>query len=183
MRTLSLCLIGTSPLLLHRVARHQEREKITAHGHRGESLEEEAREVMSQDESGNPMVPVSWVSDALRIGCSRIVLEGKQISFCKFQSAVQLPTGLLALKDTDNYTPALEVYASMQHSAPGSRKSIAVVAPIFRDWTLVLPIETNLDDELLMRIFNEAGRAGIGLFHPPKKQFGQFRCVVELRNA
>ena len=178
MRTLSLALIGTSPLLLHRISRHQERDHIAASGAEGKSLEAEAENVMSKDEHGNPAVPVPWLWDALRAGCSRIIVKGRQASFFELQSLIHLPEGTLPLKNTDNQNPCWEVYSSIQHASPESKKSIVVVTPKFKDWMLELKVEVReefLGEELLLKIFNEAGRAGIGLFHPPKKQFGQFK--------
>jgi len=138
---------------------------------------------MSKDSHGNPMVPVSWLSDAMRVGCSRIIVEGKQLSSIKISSSVQLPDGLIALKDRDNRPPVWTPYASVQHGAPGSKQSIAVVAPSFKDWMLSFQVQIDEafpDDELLLRVFAEAGRGGIGLFHPPKKHFGQFRVMPVL---
>jgi hypothetical protein len=183
-RTLNLQLVGTTPIILHNVSRHQLREQIASRSGSSLSLEEEALEVMSKDNDGNPAVPVSWLSDAIRVGCSRITVEGKQISFFKLQSVVQLPEGMIPLRDTDNHIPIWKVYSSIQHAAPKSNRSIAVVAPMFKDWMLTVQavvtgelISGNdvLNEVVLEKIFAEAGKVGIGLFHPPKKQFGQFR--------
>ena len=182
MRTLNFRLIGTSPLLLHRTAKHQHREHIASNINHGERFEEEALEVMSKDAVGNPAVPVSWLWDAIRVGCSRITVEGKQISYVKVSAVMSLgPKDFLSLKSTDGRTPEWRVYKSVQHAGPSSKKSILVVAPEFRDWALEVMVRCHLDfpdDELLLKIFTEAGRVGIGLFHPPKKHFGQFRCGV-----
>jgi len=177
MRTLNLQLVGTTPILLHHVSRHQFREQLASRDG-GKSIEEEAQEVMVRGDDGNPAVPVSWIWDALRVGCSRITVEGKQVSFFQLQSVIHLPATNISLMDTDNHVPEWSVYSSIQHASPGSKRSIAVVAPMFRDWMLTfrLTMEDHLtDDKLLQRIFVEAGKVGIGLFHPPKKQFGQFR--------
>lgn len=178
MRSLILQLIGTTPILLHRIHRHQFREQLASNSEL--SIEDEAREVMVKGEDGNPAVPVSWLWDALRVGCSRITVEGKQISFIKFQSTLHLPFGMLPIRDTDNRIPAWKPYSSIQHAAPGSKKSIAVVAPMFNDWMLSVRVvrDDSMDDEFLRKVFLEAGKVGIGLFHPPKKQFGQFRCEL-----
>lgn len=186
MRTLNLQLVGSTPLLLHHVSKHQLRTEIASKGG-ALTVEEEASEVMVRNEDGNPAVPVSWIWDALRFGCSRIAVQGKQISFSRLQSLVQLPKGLLSLKDTDNKIPTWETEVSMQHAALNSKKRIVVVAPKFRDWMLVLPIQISpiilINDALennvvIERVFAEAGRGGIGLFHPPKKQFGKFTVAV-----
>ena len=184
MRTLSLCLVGTSPLLLHRVARHERREEIAAPAGTEQSLlafADAARMVMSKNEQGKPAVPVSWITDALRAGCSKVVQNGQQMSFAKVNAELRLPEGFLEVRDTDNHAPAWTPYSSVQHAGPNSQESILVIAPKFKDWmlTLLVEVEGNFpDDALLLQIFNEAGRCGIGLFHPPKKQFGQFRCSV-----
>jgi hypothetical protein len=187
MRTLNLQLVGSTPLLLHHISRHQFREQIASHKGDVMSMDEEALEVMVKDENGNPAVPISWLRDALRVGCSRITVEKKQVSFIKLQSVITLPEGLIPLKDTDNHVPQWKTYSSFQHAAPGSRKSVAVVAPMFTNWMLILSVQipTNVlinnafeNKVLLERIFAEAGRVGIGLFHPPKKHFGQFRTSL-----
>jgi hypothetical protein len=185
MRTLNLRLIGTTPILLHQISRHQEREKIASHVEAGKSLLDEAWEKMSKDSDGNPVISVSWIVDAIRVGCSRITVEGKQISFTKLQSVMHFPMVALALRRKNGSIPECdEVYQNMQHATPRSRKSIVVVAPMFRDWMseLSVTISGNLfpddvigSDKILDQIFVEAGRSGIGLFHPPKKHFGQFR--------
>ena len=183
MRTLNLQLVGTTPILLHNISKHQLREQLASKGAML-SLEEEALEVMTKDDDGNPVVPVSWLWDALRVGCSRITVEQKQVSFFKLQSVIRLPVNAILLKDTDCHAPVSKVYSSIQHAAPGSRRSIAVVAPMFKDWMLTVqvtvvgelfPGNEVLSEVILEKIFTEAGKVGIGLFHPPKKQFGQFR--------
>ena len=186
MRTLNLRLIGTTPILLHQISRHQEREKIASHVEAGKSLLDEARDKMSKDSLGNPVIPVSWIADAIRVGCSRITVEGKQVSFTKVQSVMHLPTVPLPLtRKSGGVAECDEAYQSLQHATPGSKKSIVVVAPMFRDWMFELSVTISGDlfpddvvgsNKILDRIFAEAGRSGIGLFHPPKKQFGQFRC-------
>jgi hypothetical protein len=188
MRTLNLRLIGTTPILLHQISRHQEREKIASHTEAGRSLLDEARDKMSKDSDGNPVIPVSWIADAIRVGCSRITVEGKQVSFAKVQSLLHLPTGSVGLYHRNGNIPECDkAYQSMQHATPGSKNSIVVVAPIFRDWMseLSVTVSGNLlpddvigSDKMLDQIFFEAGRSGIGLFHPPKKQFGQFRVEI-----
>src|SRR3989338_246414 len=181
MRTLNLVLVGTTPILLHRISRHQLRDQIASNGQTEKTLEQEVYGVMSQDEHGNPAVPVSWLWGAIRTGCSRVTVNGKQPSFFKLQSAINLPNGHLPLRDTDNKCPVWKTYSSIQHASPGSKRSIIVVAPKFGDWRLALQISVNeqyLDDFLLQRILNEAGKVVIGLFHPPKKQFGQFRVSI-----
>ena len=184
MRTLNLQLVGTTPILLHHVARHQLREQIASHNAAGLSFEEEALNVMSKDSKGNPAVPVSWLWDALKAGCSRVIVEQKQISFFKLQSVIRMPEGLIRLMDSDCRTPVWKVHSSLQHAAPNSRRSIAVVAPLFKDWMLAVPLSVVgelfpgnelLSDVVLEKILVEAGKSGIGLFHPPKKQFGQFQ--------
>jgi hypothetical protein len=176
MRTLTLQLVGTTPILLHHISRHQLREQLASKD-ATLTLDAEALEMMVTDDDGNPSVPVSWIWDAIRVGCSRITVEGKQVSFVKFQSALHLPFGLIPLKDTDGHIPKWKTYSSIQHAAPDSKKSIAVVAPKFDDWMLTLNVsmDDSYDDDFLRKVFIEAGRVGIGLFHPPKKQFGQFR--------
>lgn len=178
MRSLILHLIGTTPILLHQIHRHQFREQLASKGEL--SIEDEANEVMVKGDDGNPAVPVSWLWDALRVGCSRITVEGKQFSFIKFQSSLHLPFGMLPLKDTDNRIPVWKPYSSVQHAAPGSKRSIAVIAPMFSDWMLTVRVvrDDSLDDGFLRLLFREAGKSGIGLFHPPKKQFGQFRAEL-----
>ena len=180
MRTLTLQVVGITPILLHPVSRHQLREHIASRGG-AMSIEEEVLEVMVKDGDGNPAVPVSWLWDAIRVGCSRITVEGKQLSSIKFQSVFHLPSGLIPLMGTDNQTPMWKPYSSIQHAAPGSKRSIAVVAPMFNDWMLTFTVaidEGYLDDGLVKKVFSEAGKVGIGLFHPPKKQFGQFRTLI-----
>ncbi len=184
MRSLNMQLVGTTPLLLHHISRHQFREQLATHN--GEqTIEEEAMEVMVKDSDGNPAVPVSWLWDALRVGCSRIVVEGEQVRYFNVSSSIRLPEGLISLKDTDYKNPIWKVYSSVQHASPGSARSIAVVAPIFKDWMLevnvsvireIFPGNQVLGEVVIDRVFAEAGKVGIGLFHPPKKQFGQFRC-------
>lgn len=173
-------LVGTTPILLHRISRHQFREQLASRSEL--SIKEEADEVMVKGDDGNPAVPVSWLWDAIRVGCSRITVEGEQISFIKFQSALHLPFGMIPLKDTDNHIPTWKPYSSVQHASPGSNKSIAIVAPMFSDWMLSVRVvsDDSYDDGFLKRVFVEAGKVGIGLFHPPKKQFGQFRVDVTL---
>lgn len=179
MRSLNLQLVGITPLLLHHISRHQFREQLATHNCE-QTIEEEALEVMVKDSDGNPAVPVSWLWDAIRVGCSRIAVAGNQLSFIKFQAALHLPFGTLPLRDTDNHVPVLKPYSSIQHAAPGSKKSMVVVAPMFDDWMLMVRAvrDDTYDDGFLRRIFIEAGKVGIGLFHPPKKQFGQFRCEI-----
>lgn len=186
MRTLNLQLVGITPLILHRVSKHQLRVEIASHCE-NLTIEDEAAEVMVKDSLGNPAVPVSWLWDAIRAACSRITIDGEQVSFFKLQSVIRLPVDPIPLKDTDNHIPAWKVYSSLQHAAPGSKRSIAVVAPMFRDWMLSLQVSITKDlfpgnqvlsDTILEKIFAEAGKVGIGLFHPPKKQFGQFRCEM-----
>src|SRR3989344_4423383 len=126
MRTLSLCLVGTSPLLLHHISRHQLRDDIACRIDGDMSLEDKARDVMSKDAYGNPVVPVSWISDAISVACSRIVVEGEQVSFFKLQSLIKLPEGQIPLKDTDNRVPIFQVYSSVQHLAPGAKRFISV---------------------------------------------------------
>ncbi len=179
MRTLSLALLGTSPLLLHKIANHQRREEISSHASNGVSLEKEALEKMMKDESGNPAVPSEWLWNSIRVACSKIVIDGKQVSFTKLQSAIYLRAGFLQLKSRSgglNWT----VYTSRQHAMQKSNRMILVVAPMFRDWKLEFQVsaEDSIPDSLLQKIFYEAGKSGIGLFHPPKKHFGQFRCLV-----
>ena len=182
MRTLTLRIIGTTPLLLHRVSNHQLRDQIASKVNRGILFEHEALENMSKDEDGRPVVPVSWLWDAIHRGCSRIIVDGgKQLSFVKLQQSLHLPEGFIPLQGKNNCPLEWEVYASAQHSAPGSKKMISVVAPMFRQWMLEVPLvvdDNQFDDHLLQRIFNEAGKVGIGLFHPPKKQFGKFQCYI-----
>ena len=181
MRTLSFTLVGTSPLLLHHTSKHQFREVIAAQ-QIGKTLENEAKEVMSIDERGHPVVPASWLLDSIRAGCARIVVEGKQVSFVSVSSMIRLPDDPIPLKDTDNHMPVWKLYKSAQHLRPGSKRLIAVVAPQFDDWMLSLEIKIFglfPSDALLLRIMDEAGRCGIGLFHPPKKHFGQFRVCSQ----
>ncbi len=179
MRTLSICLIGTSPLLLHRTSKHQLRDQIAADLCAGRTLEDEALEVMQKDAFGNPAVPVSWLSDAIRVGCSRITVEGKQLSFVRISSCLRFSEGCTKLQTVNGKKPTWEVYRSIQHLAPGSKRTIAVIAPMFKDWMLSFQVKVDgsfPDDALIGRILAEAGRVGIGLFHPPKKHFGQFRA-------
>jgi hypothetical protein len=187
MRTLTLSLVGITPIILHRVSKHQLRQQIASGGKSNLSLEEEALEAMSKDTVGNPAVPVSWLWDALRAGCSRILVGQKQMSFFRLESSIKLPDGPIRLKDTDNHIPKWTVYSSIQHASPGSKNSIAVVAPMFKDWMLTVQVSVVADlflgnevlsEVTLNRIFAEAGKAGIGLFHPPKKQFGQFDVSI-----
>lgn len=186
MRTLNLQLVGTTPILLHNVSKHQLRAELASKG-ATLSLEEEALEVMSKGSDGNPAVPVSWLWDAIRVGCSRITVEQKQVGFFKLQSVIRLPEGMIPLTDTDCHNPVWKVYSSIQHAAPGSRRSIAVVAPMFKDWMLttqvsvagqLFPGNELLNEVVLEKILTEAGKVGIGLFHPPKKQFGQFQVSI-----
>jgi hypothetical protein len=151
------------------------------------SIEDEASEVMVKDCNGNPAVPVSWLWNSLRVGCSRVTVEKKHVNFTKLQSLVKLPGGLLPLRDTDNKIPAWEPYLSLQHADPKSKKSVVVLAPKFKNWMIIVPVQfhANLlinnaieNKVLIERIFAEAGRGGIGLFHPPKKHFGQFKTLV-----
>jgi hypothetical protein len=177
MKTYNLQLVGTSPLLLHRISKHQLRDQIAFKANGGEP-EEEALEAMSKDEGGNPAVPVDWLWDAIRVGCSRITVNGQQVSFSQVSRAISLKPKTLPLKGSDSSLPKWRVYTSVQHAKPGSKETILVVAPEFRGWSLEVEITAYLefpDKALLLRILSEAGRAGIGLFHPPKKHFGQFR--------
>jgi hypothetical protein len=185
MRTLNLQVVGITPILLHPVSKHQLREHIASRGG-ARSIEEEALEVMVKDSDGNPAVPVSWLWDAIRIGCSRITVEGKQLSFFTLKQIIRLPEDIISLRDTDNKVPEWKVYSSIQHLAPGSKRSIAVVAPMFNDWMLVIQVSVARDiylcnqlqsNVVLEKVFVEAGKIGLGLFHPPKKQFGQFKTT------
>jgi hypothetical protein len=53
---------------------------------------------------------------------------------------------------------------------------------MFSDWMLVVSVQYQIssfvDPVIVHKIFTEAGRVGIGLFHPPKKHFGQFRVIL-----
>lgn len=182
MRTLTIRLVGTTPLLLHRVSRHERRDEIAAHMVNGTTLEEIADEVMMKNTQGNPAVPPVWIWEAIHGAAARVVINGKQVSFFKLQSVLCLPDKFLPLQSTNRSGLKWTVYTSVQHAAPKSRKSIAVVAPLFREWELeVRALAVNgafPDDTLLLRLFEEAGKCGIGLFHPPKKQFGQFRVEI-----
>jgi hypothetical protein len=189
MRTLNLRLVGNTPILLHRICRHQEREEIASVGSSNTSFLDEARDKMSKDQDGNPVIPVSWFWDSLRAGCSRITVADKQLSFTRLQSIMRLPTDPLPLRQKNGGIPKCEeVYKSFQHAAPGSKGSIVVVAPLFRDWTAELsvvvsgelfPDNAGATSKTLEKIFLEAGKSGMGLFHPPKKHFGQFRISVK----
>lgn len=182
MRTLTIRLVGTTPLLLHRVSRHERRDEIAAHAKNGKTLEDEANEVMMKDEKGNPAVPPAWLWEAIHKATPRIIVNERQVSFFKLQSVLCFPDKLLPLQSHNGNCLKWSVYTSVQHAAPNSRRSIAVVAPLFREWALEAQIlATNgafPDNTLLQKIFAEAGKCGIGLFHPPKKQFGQFRALV-----
>lgn len=148
------------------------------------SLEEEALCVMSKDNDGNPAVPVSWLWDAIRAGCSRVTAGGKQTSFIKFQSVIHLPPGSIPLQGKNGSVPEWEVYKSVQHRAVRSKRLVLVLAPLFRDWSLRLDIileSSSADEELVRQVLLEAGKAGIGLFHPPKKHFGQFKILGKVR--
>lgn len=173
-------------MLLHRVAKHQLREHIASGAKRYE-FEDETSEVMSKDEQGNPAVPVSWILDAIRKGCSRIIVDGgKQLSSVKLQQSLHLPAGFIPLCGSSNRPLEWEIYTSVQHASPGSKKMITVVAPMFKHWMLELQLVVDggqPDNFLLQRIFNEAGRSGIGLFHPPKKHFGQFTAFITPADA
>ena len=57
-------LVGTTPLLLHHISRHELRAEIASRRGAGSSIEEEALEVMMKDKEGDPAVPVSWLWDA-----------------------------------------------------------------------------------------------------------------------
>lgn len=174
-------LIGTTPILLHRISQHQLREEIASKRGGTMSLAEEAVECMSKDDTGAPVVPVAWIWDSIRRGCSRVLIGSQQVSFFKLQSEIKLPEGVIPLVDKENAIPIPETYSSMQHAAPGSKQAITVVAPLFRNWKLCFEaaVETEFPhDQLLAAIFLEAGKAGIGLFHPPKKHFGKFRSEI-----
>gem|GEM_PF-2558521 len=184
MRTLTINLIGTSPLLLHRISKHQLRDQIAANLRDGRTFEDEAWEVMQKDTFGNPVIPISWLWDAIRAGCSRITVEGKQLSFVRISSCLWLPKECIKLQAINDEKPTWELYRSIQHLAPGSKRTIVVIAPMFKGWMLSFQVRVNEsfpDDALLGRILAEAGRVGIGLFHPPKKHFGQFRCYSVLQ--
>lgn len=184
MRTFTIQLVGTSPLLLHRVAKHERREEIAAPAGTEQSLlafTEVAKQVMFRNKEGKPAVPVVWITDALRAGCAKIVRDSAQMSFAKVNAALRFPEGFLEVCGSNNHAPVWVPYSNVQHVKPGSQKSILVVAPKFNDWMLSLAVQVDgdfPDNALLLQIFNEAGRCGIGLFHPPKKQFGQFRCLL-----
>lgn len=124
---------------------------------------------------------MSWIKDALRAGCSKTVQNGAQVSFAKVNAALRLPEGFLEVCDKNNHAPTWAPYSSIQHAAPDSQELILVIAPKFKDWMLTLSLQVEgdfPDDALLFQIFNEVGRIGIGLFHPPKKHFGQFRVQL-----
>lgn len=75
----------------------------------------------------------------------------------------------------------MQVYQSLQHNHPGSHTPIVVIAPQFNDW--MIDVLVNVygdypDTPLLVQIFEQMGRLGIGLFRPPKKHFGQFRVAA-----
>ena len=106
------------------------------------------------------------------------------MSSIALRSIIRFEAETIPLKDTDNHAPAWTVYTSIQHAAPNSKRSIAVVAPMFKDWMLAVQVSIAkelfpgnqvLSEAVLKKIFAEAGKVGIGLFHPPKKQFGRFR--------
>jgi hypothetical protein len=181
MKTLNFQLVGKTPLLLHEISRHQLREQLALH-EAELPIEEEVLKVMVKDSVGNPVVPVSWLWDSIRVGCSRItVREGKQLSFQKLQSVVNLPEGYIPVLDREGSMPKVGIYSSMQHASPGSRKPIAVVSPMIKLWSLtfnVVVVGEHLEEALLRKVFLEAGRVGIGLFHPPKKYFGQFSVTT-----
>ncbi|MFA6404959.1 MAG: hypothetical protein WCW03_03105 [Candidatus Paceibacterota bacterium] len=183
MRTLTLRILGTTPLILHRISRHELREQIASDASKGILFEQEALENMSKDDDGNPVVPVSWLWDAIRKGCSKITVDGgSQLSFVRLQQVLHLPSGSIPLRKRNQHLDReWEVYTSVQHASPGSKKMITVVAPMFRHWMLEgsVAVDGNqYDDYLLQRVFNEAGKVGMGLFHPPKKQFGKFTTFV-----
>jgi hypothetical protein len=180
MRTLLLRLVGSTPILLHQISKHQRREEIASSARRG-SMTDEAMEVMSKEGDGNPTVPVSWLWDALRVGCSRITSNGKQLSFVALRSLINLPTDQIRIKRSDGGDPVWTLYKSVQHMAPKSKKMVLVIAPMFKDWVIEFPVVVYgefPDDSLLLGIFYEAGKTGIGLFHPPKKHFGQFKTLI-----
>ncbi len=185
MREITIRMIGTTPLLLHRICRHEFREALAWNGSLAEPLEEGVKETMSKDIHGKPAVPVWWLWDALARGCAQIVVGGKRIQHTRFQSRLTLPAGTAPLLGKNGAEPVIRVFLSRQHASHGSRKMIAVVAPRFDYWELRLRafVDDSFSNDTLQLIFGEAGKCGIGLFHPPKKQFGQFRCVVELGNA
>ncbi len=182
MRTLTLLISGTTPLILHHICEHQCREQIASNITDGQTFEDEALEKMSKDGDGNPAVPVSWLWNSIRRGCSKIFVDGgKQMSFIRLQQSLHLPAGLIPLRSSIGRPLDCDVYAAVQHAAPGSKKMITVVAPKFKYWMLKIPstVEGDWpDNSLLQRIFREAGKQGIGLFHPPKKQFGQFTVFI-----
>jgi hypothetical protein len=185
MRTFTFELIGTTPLLLHRVSRHQQRDLIASTKGTTMSIAEEAQDVMSINEDGHPVVPASWIKDALRAGCSRIFVDTahgrQQLSFAKLMSSLSIADDPIPLRDKDGHIPKWIPYTSFQHAAPGSKKMIAVVAPQFNDWMLIIQLnisDPTLDKDILKRVFDEAGRGGIGLFHPPKKNFGRFQVSL-----
>lgn len=181
MRTLKVQLVGTTPLLLHRVSEHERRGEIAVGFASGQTLAQAAREVMSIDEKGRPAVPVEWVLDSLRRAAAKTMENGQQVSFCKLKSALILPEELIPLWNGNGKPLSWRIYQSAQHSAPQSSEIIAVAAPQFKEWSFFIEIAVNGDfpsDTLLAHILEEAGKCGIGLFHPPKKQFGQFHPTV-----
>lgn len=180
MRTLTIRLVGTTPLLLHRICRHEFRKALASRASPTQSLEGEMREKMITDEEGNLAVPVGWIWDALCRGCAKIIVAGTQVKIQRFQSRLTLPAGLLPLQCKNGDPPSVSLFRSVQHAAPGSHRMIAVVAPKFEDWMLEMRVfvEDSFSDKTLELIFTQAGKAGIGLFHPPKKHFGQFRATV-----
>jgi hypothetical protein len=185
MRTLTLELVGTSPLILHKVSRHQLRDQIASTKGATMTVAEEAQDNMLINDDGNPAVPASWIMEAVRVGCSRIFVDTpqgrQQFSFVKLAAVMKIADMLIPLRDKDGRNPTWIPYTSFQHAAPGSKKMIAVVAPQFNNWMLFVQLtisDPTLDNEILKRVFEEAGRSGIGLFHPPKKNFGRFEVSM-----
>lgn len=182
MRTITFCLVGTSPLLLHKICEHQKRDQVTS---TGGDPSTEAAQAMYRNEKGAPAIPASWLSDAMRAACSHLEDGGRRLSYSRIASTLCFAAKSFVLRNTDNREPSWSAYESIQHRKPGSKTMVVVVAPQFSDW--MVDVVVNVygdypDTSLLERIFNQMGRMGIGLFHPPKKNFGQFRvpeCRVE----
>lgn len=184
MSTFTLCLVGTTPLLLHRVHRHEFRDQIASSPLPGETIEQEAERKMSKDASNNPAVPSSWIVGALRVGVGRLLENEQSIGFRLLSEVIKLPEHALPLKSRHDEL-VWSVYQSMQHAKPRSQKAITVVAPMFSDWRLEIPITMDesraathgIQHGYIKRAFSEAGKIGIGLFRPPKKNYGQFRVL------
>ena len=126
---------------------------------------------------------MEWIWDSVRCSCVRIHNENQQVSFWRLKQSLNMPSGTIPLRPVGEVGLTHTVFRSCQHAGANTSSTAYVIAPQFGSWMVEFRVWTDdafPDNALLLRIFSEAGKQGIGLFHPPKKQFGQFRPILRL---